>query len=248
MARAALRAAIALLALVATVPRASAQQDPARPDSIDRFKVSIDLGLVAASGNSSILTLNFGEKLEYLLGRWALRQASRVVSSRADGQATADEYFVSVQPEHRLSQAWRYYILGTWDRNPFLGIAWRFQEGLGVAWSPVRGPKAFLTFESGFSLFQQAFTGGTREDFPVIRGQVTARYALSAQAYLQETFAYLPNLDAGNYRINSELLLVAPISRWLALRASWVLQFQSAPQPGFRTTDNLYTTGLQLNF
>lgn len=236
------------LASLVLVREAVARQDPARPDSVDRLKISIDMGLVAASGNSSILTLSFGQKVEYLIGRWALRQGSRIVSARADGQETANEYAVYVQPEHRLSEAWRYYVLGSWDRNPFLGVIWRFQEGAGVAWSPVRGPRYYASFEGGFSWFQQKFTSGQSEEFPTVRAQATVRYAFTPRAYLQEIFIYLPNLDANNYRINSELLLVAPIARWLALRVSWVLQFQSAPQPGFGTTDNLYTSGFQLSF
>ena len=75
------------------------------------------------------------------------------------------------------------------------------------------------------------------------------RYAFTAKAYIQDIFVYLPNLEeSDDYRINNELSLVAPIAGRLALKASYLLQYQNAPQPGFGTTDNLYTTGIQFTF
>ena len=41
---------------------------------------------------------------------------------------------------------------------------------------------------------------------------------------------------------------MAPVAGRLSLKASYLLQYQNAPQPGFGTTDNLYTTGLQVTF
>ena len=75
------------------------------------------------------------------------------------------------------------------------------------------------------------------------------RFSFTEKAYIQDVFVYLPNLQDGNdYRINNEIALVAPVAGHLALKASYLLQYQSAPQPGFESTDNLYTTGLQVTF
>lgn len=210
---------------------------------------SLDLGLVAASGNTDLLTFSLGEKLEYLKGKWTVTQGAKMVNSQSEGTETANEYAVFVKPAYALSTRFKAYVLGSWDRNPFLGISTRWQEGIGVSFGAVQGPKNFLTFDAGFSLFQQDFTSGLSSSFPTARGQVTYKYALTDKAYLQEIFVYLPNLQDGNdYRMNNDLSIVAPVAGPIALKASYIFQYQNAPQPGFGTTDNLYTTGFQVTF
>lgn len=239
--------AIALVAALLSFPlQANAQAADSAPPPL---KGTLDLGLVAASGNTDILTFSLGEKLEYQKGKWTVTQGFKMVNSQSEGVETANEYGAYVQPAYALSARLKGYVLGSWDRNPFLGIAQRFQEGLGVSYGVVVGPKHFLTADLGFSYFQQDFTSGLSSTFPTARGQVAYKYALTDKAYLEDIFVYLPNLEDGNdYRINNQLSLVAPVVGRLALKASYLLQYQNAPQPGFGTTDNLYTTGLQVTF
>jgi len=241
------RLLVALLVLLMTPCRVTAQSAPA--DTTDHFKFSADLGLVVASGNTNVLTFSFSQVLDLLFGSWSVHQAARMVNSSADGAETANEYGGLVQPEYRLSRRVKAYALGSWDRNPFLGIVQRFQEGIGLSYAAIAGPHHFLTLEGGASLFQQEFTSGISTSFPTARAQATWKYAFARKAYLQDMFIYLPSLqDAGDYRINNELALVAPLFAHFALKATYLLQFQSAPQPGFGTTDNLFTTGLQVTF
>ncbi len=235
---------IVVFPLLATGLRAQGADSAPPP-----LKGTLDLGLVAASGNTDILTFSLGEKLEYQRGKWTVTQGFKMVNSQSEGVETANEYGAYVQPAYVLSSRWKAYVLGSWDRNPFLGISQRWQEGVGASYGAVQGPKHTLTIDLGFSYFQQDFTTGTSSTFPTARGQATYKYALTEKAYLEDIFVYLPNLEDGNdYRINNQLSLVAPVVGRLALKASYLLQYQNAPQPGFGTTDNLYTTGLQVTF
>jgi putative salt-induced outer membrane protein len=240
-----LLSAASLLAL-AHPTLASAQAADSTPPPI---KGTLDLGLVAASGNTDLTTFNLGEKLEYAKGKWTVTQGAKMVYGQTNGVESANEYLVFVRPDYALSARWKGYVLGSWDRNTFIGISTRWQEGLGLSFEAVQGPKHFLALDGGFSFFQQDFTSGLSTSFPTARGQVTYKYAFTPKAYIQEIFVYLPNLEDGDdYRINNELALVAPIAGRLALKASYLLQYQNAPQPGFGTTDNLYTTGIQFTF
>lgn len=239
--------AVALLTLLSLVPVAVAAQ--AADSATSPFSGNVDLGLVAASGNTDILTFSFGEKLVYQRGKWTVTQGLKMVNSQSKGVETANEYGAYVQPAYVLSPRLKGYLLGSWDRNPFLGIAQRFQEGLGISYGAVQAPRHTLTLDLGVSYFQQDFTSGLSSTFPTARGQATYKYAFTGKAYLEDIFVYLPNLQDGNdYRINNQASLVAPVAGWLALKAGYLIQYQNAPQPGFGTTDNLYTTGLQVTF
>ncbi len=245
------RLALALAAtLVLLSPPAQASAQAAAADTTPSpITGTLDLGLVAASGNTDLTTFNLGEKLEYAKGKWTVTQGAKMVYGETNGVESANEYAVFVRPDYQLSARWKGYVLGSWDRNTFIGISQRFQEGVGLSFEAVAGPKHHLTLDGGFSFFQQDFTSGVSTSFPTARGQVAYKYAFTPKAYLQNIFVYLPNLEDGSdYRINNELALVAPIAGRLALKASYLLQYQNAPQPGFGTTDNLYTTGLQVTF
>lgn len=233
--------------LLLAVPTQSAAQAP--DSSASPLTGSLDLGLVAASGNTDLTTFSFGEKLEYEKDRWSVTQGAKMVYGQTDGRETANEYALYVQPEFQLSTRWKGYVLGSWDRNTFIGISQRFQEGLGLSFQAVKGPKHSLALDGGFSFFQQEFTSGLSSSFPAARGQVDYKYTFKPKAYIQNIFVYLPNLEDGaDYRINNELALVAPVAGPIALKASYLLQYQNSPQPGFGTTDNLFTTGLQVTF
>jgi putative salt-induced outer membrane protein YdiY len=210
---------------------------------------SIDLGLVAASGNTDLTTFNLGQELKYAHGKWTVKQGAKMVYGQTGGVESANEYAVYVRPDYQLSARWKGYFLGSWDRNTFIGISQRFQEGVGVSYAAVQGPKHSLTLDAGVAFYQQEFTSGLSSSFPAARGQGTYKFAFTPKAYIQNTFVYIPNLEnSDDYRINNELALVAPIAGRLALKAAYLLQYQNAPQPGFGTTDNLYTTGIQYTF
>jgi len=239
---------VAALALLAAPHRAGAQAaaDTAKKSPV---KGSVDLGLVASSGNTDMTTFSLGEKLEYAKGAWVVTQGARMVNGQTNGVESANEYLVYVQPTYQLSSKWKGYVLGSWDRNPFIGITQRWQEGLGLSFAAAASAHHTLDLDGGFSFFQQEFTSGVSTSFPTARAQVKYRYSFTAKAYLQELFVYLPNLqDGADYRINNEVSLVAPVAGHLALKAAYLLQYQNAPQPGFARTDNLYTTGLQVTF
>ncbi|MEZ4413377.1 MAG: DUF481 domain-containing protein [Gemmatimonadales bacterium] len=235
-----------VLVLLAMPTRGEAQAADSAPPPL---KGSLDLGLVAASGNTDLTTFSFGEKLEYVAGKWTVAQGARMVYGQTNSVESANEYAVYVQPDYQLSARWKGYVIGSWDRNTFIGISQRFQEGAGLSFEAIAGPKHHLVLDGGFSFFQQDFTSGVTSSFPTARGQVAYKYDFTPKAYIKNTFVYLPNLEDGaDYRINNELALVAPVAGPIALKASYVLQYQNAPQPGFGTTDNLYTTGLQVTF
>jgi putative salt-induced outer membrane protein len=241
------RLAAAAFVVFLAVPALAMAQTP--DSAASPLKGSLDLGLVAASGNTDLTTFSFGEKLEYVNGRWTVVQGAKMVYGQTNSIESANEYAFYVRPDFQLSTRWKGYVLGSWDRNTFIGISQRFQEGVGLSFEAVAGPKHHLALDGGFSFFQQDFTSGITSSFPTARGQVAYKYSFTPKAYIQNIFVYLPNLEDGaDYRINNELALVAPVAGPIALKASYVLQYQNAPQPGFGTTDNLYTTGLQVNF
>jgi len=59
----------------------------------------------------------------------------------------------------------------------------------------------------------------------------------------------LPDLKTSeNLRVNTESDVVAPLSQHIALKLSYVIRFDNLPEPGFKKTDRLLTSGIQITY
>ena len=73
------------------------------------------------------------------------------------------------------------------------------------------------------------------------------QYNFKPSAYFLQLVEVLPNLEeTDDLRVNTETALVAPLSRRLAIKISYVIRYDKLPEPGFEKTDRLLTSGLQV--
>jgi putative salt-induced outer membrane protein len=139
-------------------------------------------------------------------------------------------------------------VYGEFDRDRFAGIVSRFQEAAGLAWKTVERPANLLTLEAGLAENQQRDVGtGTTGSFAAARAAVTYKHLLNKTAYAQEAAEILPDLQhSKNLRINSVTDLVAPLSTVFSVKVNYVVRFDNLPPPGFKKTDGILTTGIQI--
>ena len=218
------------------------------PGRGDTLRVTGELGFVNTSGNTDLTTANVGERVEWRTGRVTVGQAFNVVYGRSEGETTTSEWRASLRSDVLLSGSVSAYAALAFDRNRFAGLARRFEEGAGIAVAVARTTRNELDLEGGVSLVQQRPTGGADDDnFGAARAAARYLHRLSESAHLRQALEVLANLEAtSDVRLNSETALVAPLSRRLALKVSYVIRFDNVPEPGFETTDRLLTTALQL--
>jgi putative salt-induced outer membrane protein len=106
-----------------------------------------------------------------------------------------------------------------------------------------------LRIEGGVSVTQETAVGGAQSNFTAGRAAAAWRHAFTEASYFQQNLEFLPNLsDTDDYRFNTESALVAPISARIGVKLSYVIRYDNLPEPGFSTTDRLFTTGIQLTF
>jgi putative salt-induced outer membrane protein len=134
------------------------------------------------------------------------------------------------------------------DRNRFAGIARRFEENVGLAFKPIRGDRDKLEFEAGVSFNQQRSILEVSDNFTAARGAGMYRHGFTESAYIQQSVEVLPNLEVSeDLRINTETALVAPLSKRLAIKLSYTIRYDKLPEPGFKKTDRVFASGLQIN-
>lgn len=228
---------LAAVAILGLTTAASAQQ------------VTIDLGFVNASGNANFTSLNLGEKLSDKVGRVVLTQAAKALYGKTDGATTSESYDVGARAQYALSKRIGAYALLTFQRDPFAGLASRWFGGPGVAVSVVQSVHDTLSFESGVVSTRERSMANVTQSFGAARSAANFKHLFAGKSFVTEAVEWVANLKASaDSRVNSETALTAPLSRQIGLRVAYLIRFDNQPEPGFKKTDRILTTGVQVAF
>lgn len=212
-------------------------------------QLTFDLGFVNASGNSEVTTLNLGQKLARSAGAWSFAQTLKVIYGETDGSATAESYDAALRADYVVKERVGAFGLLTYQRNPFAGVASRFAQGLGLSLRALRSARDSLSVEGSLSANQERSTAAVENTFAAARGALAYKHLFGTTAFFTQALEWLANLEDGDdQRINSETAITAPISRRIALKATYVVRFDKQPEPGFKDTDRIFTTGVQIVF
>jgi putative salt-induced outer membrane protein len=243
------RAFAVSLAFAVALGALAAAPTGARAQDADSIRVTTDLGMVNATGNTEVTTFNVGEELLAAVGAWGFKQTFGVVYGRTNDSTSASLWRASARADRTLSGRFGIYLLGAFDRNRFAGISRRFEEGAGVVVKAVQSDQNLLELEVGGGLTQQRSIQGESTSFASARGAATYRRSFSEASHAQLTVEVLPNLEeSDDLRTNAVAELVAPLSQRIAMKLSYVLRYDNLPEPGFQKSDRIFTAGIQVVF
>src|SRR5512146_539602 len=110
-------------------------------------------------------------------------------------------------------------------------------------------PRDLLDAEAGVGVVQQRSTARVDQSFGVGRAALSYKHSFTETALLQELLELLSNLkDSKDQLLNSETSLTAPLSKRIALKAAYLIRYDNLPEPGFKKSDRVFTTGIQILF
>lgn len=228
-------------ALCAAAPLAA--QDTAKTS------LTLDFGLVNATGNSEFTSMNAGEKLTWTKGRWGLSQTGKVLFGQTDNVTTTESYDFNVRGDRGLSARVGVFAFVAYYRDPFAGLASRWSGGPGVTVGLVRAARDTLNLEGALTEQSERTTTAIDRSFAATRAAAAYKHTFKVNASFTQTLEWLANLETSDdYRLNSETAVVAPLSSKIGLRLSYVIRFDNQPEPTFKKTDRILTTGVQIAF
>jgi putative salt-induced outer membrane protein len=212
--------------------------------------LTVDLGLVNASGNANFLSFNMGEKYSHTFGpRFTLGENLKVLYGKTEGKTTTESYDVGVRGDYSLTQRVAVFGLVRYQRDPFAGLAERWFGGPGASFNAIQSPRDTLRVESGLTSQSERSTANVTQTFGAARTAAGYKHLFAAKSYFTEVFEWVANLKTSeDQRLNSETALTAPLSTQIGLRLSYVVRFDNQPEPGFKKTDRILTTGVQIAF
>ena len=226
------------------------------PPKAPRATIHVDLGYVNTSGNTAVSTLNFSDAFTARpSSRNEIDQTFSVVYGTSANKVQTSLWTAGIRDEYKFTPNVGLYLLGNFDRNTFAGIDHRFEEGAGVAITAVDTHHDHLEFAFGGSYIETrmrtADTAATDSSsgYAAIRTSGLYKHTIMKETYVQEFLEGIPDLKtAADFRINSQTDVVAPLSKHLALKLGYAIRYANLPPPGFKTTDRLFTSDLQITF
>ena len=212
--------------------------------------LTVDLGFVNASGNANFLSFNVGEIYTHKFGpRFALGENLKALYGKTEGKTTTESYDVGVRGDYSLTKRVGLFALMRYQRDPFAGLAERWFGGPGASFGLVQTPRDTFSVESGLTSQSERSTAGVTQTFGAVRTAANYKHLFAAKSYFTEVFEWVANLKTSeDQRINSETALTAPLSTQIGLRLSYLVRFDNQPEPGFKKTDRILTTGVQIAF
>jgi len=232
--------AAASLVLVASL---GAQPTPAKTSFTG------DVGVISASGNTQLRTLSVGDKIVHSNGRWVLSQLGAYIYGETNSASTANQLRFSGRSDYLFHPRVSAFANAAFERNTFAGFTRRTDESGGLSWKAIVAPWDSLSVDGGGVLTQQQNVDGTNRSFPAGRVAGQYKHAFSKASYFLQLAEYIPDLEStGEYRLNTESSIVAPVSSHAGIKVGYVVRYNSAPPVGFGTTDRVLTSGIQVTW
>lgn len=239
----------AQVAPTVTPPAAEAAKPPAKRTPVIKF--TGDLGFVSTSGNTSVQTLNVGDKVSAKFGIVTISQQFSVVHGRSKGQTVTSLYRGSVRTDVAIEKTFGLYTSVNFERNLFAGLVSRLAGVVGISAELFATPQDRLVIESGVSLNRQRNVDtAKRPDVDNLGGRAASAYThkFGPKASFAQSIELLPNFrDPEDLRINTESAILAPITKDVGVKLSYVIRYDGLPNSGYQATDRLFTSGIQIS-
>ena len=237
-----------LLPLALALHAATADTTPPTPAE-QQLRFTGDIGYVSTSGNSSVQTLNVGYKVAARHRAWTIDQQFVVVHGKSHGTTVTSLWRGAFRADYALERGVSLYGSVNYERNVFAGLASRVSNVVGVSAIAIENARSRLTIEGGVSLTAQRGIGSGHDlDFLGGRAASSFRHRLGAKAAVSQSVELLPNFrDGEDLRVNTESSLLAPITRQVGVKLSYVIRYDGLPEAGYQTTDRLFTSGIQVS-
>ncbi len=226
---------------------APAVHPPKRPPNAVRF--TGDVGFVSTAGNSSVQTLNLGDKVTATAAHFTFTQQFGIVHGRSRGATVASNWRALARTDLSVQKIVTAYAAITWERDIFSGVSARVATNTGLSASVVRTPGDKLVFEGGVSYTTQQGVGSTGVNKDFFGGRAATSYVhhIGPRAAVSQSLELLPDFhDSADLRVNSESDLLAPLTKQIAMKFSYTIRYDGVPEPGYLSTDRLFTTGIQV--
>lgn len=217
---------------------------PGEPE--DRFAGRVQLGYLAASGNSETVNSNGKLLFGWELVDWRHSVAAAAIYSEDDEETTAENYRFGYKADRKLDE--QNYLFGTvnWEKDEFSGFENRLTEAVGYGRRVFDTEQHTLDLEIGVGARQTDLTTGEERDETI--GRLAGDYLWQFGEYSDFSQSLVVESGEENTYIESVSSITAQLLGELDLVVSYTIKRNSEVPAGLENTDSYTSVNVQYTF
>lgn len=178
--------------------------------------------------------------------QWRQKVHLQADYQRSLGITTREHYLASYEPNYKIDSRRYIYGAGQFESDRFLGYTDRYSASVGAGYSAIQTPAMKLDLELGPAYRYTAFTDQTEQSSIAARGSMDFGWKFAPGLKLtQVASAYLQHYNSS---VSGTTALAAKVVGPLSAQLSYVVQYESMPPEGRRTTDTTSRASLVYTF
>lgn len=212
----------------------------------DLWRGRAELGGYLTTGNSETVGATGVLDLTREGLQWRQKVRLQADYQRSLGITTREHYLASYEPNYKIDSRRYIYGAGQFESDRFLGYTDRYSASVGAGYSAIQTPAVKLDLELGPAYRYTAFTDQTEQSSIAARGSMDFGWKFAPGLKLtQVASAYLQHY---NSTVSGTTALAAKVVGPLSAQLSYVVQYESMPPVGRRTTDTTSRASLVYTF
>lgn len=219
---------------------------PLADEPDDVFAGRLQLGYLAASGNSETVNSNGNLVLGWELIDWRHSVAAAAIYAEDENETTAENYRFGYKADRKLDE--RNYVFGTasWEQDEFSGYESRLTEAVGYGRRILDTGTHTLELEIGVGARQTELITGEERDETI--GRLAGDYLWKFGEYSQ--FSQIIVVESGEENTYTESVssLTAQLVGELDLVLSYTIKRNSEVPLGLENTDTYTSVNVQYTF
>ncbi len=222
---------------------------PAKANKGEPWQRSINLAYTLSRGNADVNELNAALGLAHkrgqqrtvfnALGRYSVRNGAQVA--------------------HLLSSTFRYenalskmpaFSETIFEIDRIKQLDYRFSENLGVTLPAFKREGQALNLDFGTGVTREVYRNGQQRTLATSLLRAKADMKLNGKAQLSQQVSFFSDLlDPGNYRMQTDVSLTMPITKYLGFRVAGLNRYDNHPAAVFvKKSDFSLLLGFSINF
>lgn len=211
--------------------------------------VTADFGLVNASGNTRLATVNIGDKIVKKVRSWTLTQQGAYIYGKTNGISSANLLKASVRGDHMFAGRVGLFLGSAFERNRFSGFTAHTDQIAGISALALARSRDTLRVDGGGVYTYERRVDDSTKSFPAARAGMNFKHSFGGTSAFVQTAEYVPNLEeTEQYLVKSESIVTAKMTTHVGLKLSYLIRYDSRPATGFGKSDRILTTGLQVTY
>lgn len=221
---------------------------PARSAKTDSWQRSVNLAYTLARGNvnSSDLNVAFGLSRKRSASRVAFNSLGRYGVRNG---AQIAHLFTTLLRYERTANKVPAFVETVFEIDRIKKLDYRFSESIGLSYPAMKKETQTLNFDFGTGVTREVFSTGIERTTATSLLRAAATQQINKKAQLSQQLTFSSDLlNPSEYRMQTDVSLTMPITKFVALKLSGFNRFDNRPQRNVKQNDFSLLTGFSFNF